>query len=98
MGEAGDCEIEIFEEAEEEEVDSNGNDEEEFALVRRGGAEHSVAGEVTDGGGEGHEGAEFVVPCAVKDVAGDGEPDVAVLLGAKTPETEVDDGQEKKKK
>jgi len=98
LGKAGDGEIEIFEEAEEEEVDGDGNDEEEFAAARCGGAEHAEAGEVTDGSGKGHEGAEFVVPGAVEDVAGDGEPDVAVLFGVETPETEVDDGQEKKKK
>ena len=58
LGKAGDCEIEILEEAEEGKVNSDGNDQEEFAAARISGGEHAEAGKVADRGGEGHEGAE----------------------------------------
>ena len=98
LGEAGDCEVEIFEEAEEEKVNGDGNDQEEFASAGVSGAEHAEAGKIADRGGEGHERAEFVVPGAVKNVAGDGEPNVAQLFCAETPEAEAYDWQEEKKK
>jgi len=95
---AGDCEIKVFEEAEEDKIDSYGDDQEEFAAAWIGRAKHGKASKVADRSGEGHESAEFVIPGAVKNVAGDGEPNVAVLFCAEAPETEVDDWQEKKKK
>jgi hypothetical protein len=98
LGKARDGEIEIFEEAEEKKIYGDGEDQEEFAATRVSGTEHAEAGKVADRGGESHEGAEFVVPRAVENVAGDGEPDVAVLFCAETPEAEVHDWQEEKKK
>jgi len=91
LGKAGDREIEILEKAEQEKIDGDRNDQEQLAAARIGGTEHAKACKVADRGGEGHEGAEFVVPRAVKNIAGDGEPDVALPSCAKTPEAEVND-------
>ena len=95
---AGYREIEILEEAEQKKVDGDGNDQEKLAAARIGGAEHAEAGKVADRRRESHESAELVVPRAIKNVTGDGEPDVALFFCAQAPETEVHDRQEKKKK
>lgn len=95
---AGDREIEVLEEAEEKKVDSDGDNQEEFATARIGGAEHAKTCKVADRGRESHESAELVVPGAIKNVAGNREPNVAVFFCAETPETEIDNRQEQKKK
>ncbi len=98
VSKAGDREIEVLEETEQEKINRDGDDQEEFAATRISSAEHAEAGKVTDRRREGHEGAELVVPRAVKNVTGDGEPNVALFFYAEAPEAEVHDRQEKKKK
>ena len=94
--ESGNGKIEIFEKSEQRKIHSDGDYEEKLATARIRGAKHSHASEVTDGSGERHQRAEFVIPRSVKNVARDSQPNVALIPCTQPPETEIRDRKKEK--
>ena len=88
------AEVRVLEVTQERKVNGDRHDEEPAPGARILAPSQTESGEKTDDRREEHQAAELVIPEGIKDVTGDRQPDIALLLGPEQPEDKIRNRQE----